>query len=167
MLSAVSLAKQTMNASRSSAKSHNSRLSGYFCRKDTTTLSIVNETKGSLSRELITTSNALLLAKIKNAILGKKYELSIAYLNPAKAKKLNANYRGKDYATDVLSFPLSKKSGEIVLCPPIIKKKAVEFGMTTEKYNKFIVIHGMLHLKGYAHGSRMEQAEKLFLRRFS
>jgi probable rRNA maturation factor len=81
--------------------------------------------------------------------------------------KLNTAHRGKDYATDILSFPLSKKSGEIVLCPQIIKKKSAEFGMTEQKYNKFIVIHGMLHLKGYAHGSRMEQAEKLFLRRFS
>ncbi|MEN9582512.1 MAG: hypothetical protein RL641_466 [Candidatus Parcubacteria bacterium] len=123
------------------------------------TLSILNETKGKLPR--------LPFIDLKNAILGKTYELSIAYINPAKAKKLNIAHRGKDYATDVLSFPLSKKSGEIVLCPPIIKKKAAEFGMTLEKYNKFIVIHGMLHLKGYVHSSRMERAEKLFLRRFS
>lgn len=119
----------------------------------------MNETKGKLPR--------LPFLELKNAILGKKYELSIVYLNPAKAKKLNAAHRGKDYATDILSFPLSKNSGEIVLCPPVIKKKAPDFDMTVEKYNKFIVIHGMLHLKGYAHGSRMERAEKLFLRRFS
>jgi probable rRNA maturation factor len=123
------------------------------------TLDITNETKGKLP--------SLPFLDMKNAILGKSYELSIAYVNPAKAKKLNTGFRQKEYATDILSFPLSKKSGEIVLCPPVIKKKAAEFGMTEKKYNVFIVIHGMLHLKGYAHGSRMERAEKVYLRRFS
>lgn len=123
------------------------------------TLSIKNETKGKLP--------SLPFAQIKDAILGKKYELSITYLGLDKAKKLNTTYRQKNYATDILSFPLSKKSGEIILCPKIIEKKAKEFEMTPKIYNKFIVIHGMLHLKGYEHGSRMEKAEKLFLRRFS
>lgn len=123
------------------------------------TLSIINETKGKLPR--------LPFIELKNAILGKNYSLSIAYLNPTKAKKLNSEHRQKDYATDVLSFPYSKKTGELILCLKIIQKKALEFEMTEKKYNLFIVIHGMLHLKGYAHGSRMEQAEKLFLRRFS
>lgn len=123
------------------------------------TLELTNETKGKLQR--------LPFLDMKNAILGKKYELSIVYIHPIKAKKLNRTYRDKDYATDILSFPLSKKTGEIILCPVIIKKKATDFGMTLQKYNVYIVIHGMLHLKGYAHGSRMERAEKLFLRRFS
>ncbi|MBP6926230.1 MAG: rRNA maturation RNase YbeY [Candidatus Pacebacteria bacterium] len=123
------------------------------------TLSITNETKGKLPR--------LPFLDLKNAILGKKYELSIAYLNPTKAKKFNIAYRQKDYATDILSFPLTKTSGEIILCPKIVAKKAAEFGMTEKKYNVFIVIHGMLHLKGYEHGSRMERAEKVYLRRFS
>ncbi len=123
------------------------------------TLEITNETKGKLP--------SLPFLVIKNTILGKKYDLSIVYLNPAKAKKLNASFRQKDYATDILSFPLSKISGEIFLCPKIISKKAAEFGMTEKIYNKFIVIHGMLHLKGYEHSSRMEQAEKKFLKLFS
>ncbi len=123
------------------------------------TVEITNETKGKLPR--------LPFLDLKNAILGKKYELSIVYISTAKAKKFNQSFRQKDYATDILSFPLSKNSGEIILCPKIIAKKAPEFGMTEKIYNKFIVIHGMLHLKGYEHSSRMEQAEKLFLRRFS
>ncbi len=127
------------------------------------TLSILNETKGKYRGKL----PRLPFVELKNAILGPKYELSIAYVNPAKAKKLNTAHRGKNYATDILSFPFSKKSGEMILCPQIIKKKAAEFGQTVQKYNTFIVIHGMLHLKGYEHSSRMERAEKLFLRRFS
>lgn len=123
------------------------------------TIEITNETKGKLP--------SLPFLELKNAILGKKYSLSIAYVSPAKMKKMNSTTRGKDYATDILSFELSKTSGEIILCPKIIEKKAPDFGMTIKKYNLFIVIHGMLHLKGYAHGSRMERAETLFLRRFS
>ena len=123
------------------------------------TLSITNETKGKLPR--------LPFLDLKNAILGKKYEQNIAYLTQNKTKKFNIAYRQKDYATDILSFPLTKTSGEIILCPKIVAKKAAEFGMTEKKYNVFIVIHGMLHLKGYEHGSRMERAEKVYLRRFS
>lgn len=123
------------------------------------TLQISNETKGKLPR--------LPFLDMKNAILSKKYELSIVYISPAKMKKMNAAHRGKDYATDILSFPLSKTSGEIFLCSKAIAKKAPEFDMTEKKYNVFIVIHGLLHLKGYDHSSRMERAEKLYLRRFS
>ncbi len=123
------------------------------------TLELTNETKGKLP--------SLPFLDMKDAILGKKYELSIAYVGLAKAKRLNTEHRQKDYATDILSFPYSKTSGEIILCPKIIAKKAAEFDMTEKKYNVFIVIHGMLHLKGYAHGSRMERAEKTFLRRFT
>lgn len=123
------------------------------------TVAISNETKGKLP--------SLPFVHLKNDILGKKYSLSIVYVSPAKMKKLNAAHRGKDYATDILAFELTPTSGEIILCPSAIAKKAPEFGMTEKKYNLFIVIHGMLHLKGYAHSSRMERAEKLFLHRFS
>lgn len=124
-----------------------------------TIVEITNETKGKLP--------SLPFLELKNEILGKKYSLSIAYVSPAKMKKMNAQTRGKDYATDILSFELSKTSGEIIICPKAIEKKAPDFDMTIKKYNLFIVIHGMLHLKGYAHSSRMERAETLFLRRFS
>ncbi len=122
-------------------------------------LTIKNETKGKLPR--------LPFLELKEAILGKSYELSIVYVSPAKMKKLNMQHRGMDYATDILSFPLGKKSGEMILCSSAIAKKAPKFGMTEKKYNVFIVIHGLLHLKGYDHGSRMERAETVYLRRFS
>ncbi len=123
------------------------------------TLTILNTTKGKLPR--------LPFLDMKNAMLGTGYSLSLVYVTQAKMKKLNGAHRGHDYATDILSFPLTKKSGEIFICQKIVHKKAVDFDMTIKKYNVFIVIHGMLHLKGYDHGSRMDKAEKIFLRRFS
>lgn len=117
-------------------------------------LSISNETKGKLT--------SLPFLNLKNDILGKKYFLSIAFVSPAKSRKLNRTYRGKDKPTNVLSFSLSKYSGEIVLCPDIIKNEAKNFDRTYEKFLGFLVIHGMLHLKGLDHGSIMEKQERKY-----
>ncbi len=57
--------------------------------------------------------NNLPFEKIKDDILGKKYELSIVLVGKKRGRTLNKKYRNKDYATDVLSFEISKNSGEI------------------------------------------------------
>ncbi len=115
-------------------------------------LSISNQTKGSLPR--------LPLASIKEDILGEKYFLSVAFVSPATSKKLNKTWRGKDKATNVLSFALSKNSGELVLCPSVIKKETKKFERNFKELLGFLVIHGMLHLKGMLHGSIMEEQER-------
>ncbi|MBI2630891.1 rRNA maturation RNase YbeY [Candidatus Nomurabacteria bacterium] len=107
-------------------------------------------------------------SKIKNDILGKDYSLSMAYVSEKKSRELNKKWRGKDRATNVLSFALSKNLGELILCKAVIKKEAKE-----KKYDRnfqnllgFLVIHGMLHLKGLEHGKKMEQLEKLYCKKF-
>lgn len=100
-----------------------------------------------------------LFLRIKNEVLGKKYELGIVFVGKKLGKSLNKKYRGKDYATDILSFPLEKNEGEIFLQPEVLTKKAKEFGRKPENYLVFLVIHGLFHLKGMAHGSRMESEE--------
>ena len=91
--------------------------------------------------------------KLKNKILGKKYELSLVFCKNALSRKLNRTYRGKDKPTNVLAFPLSKNSGEIFI--------------NTSKLEGFstlhLFIHGALHLKGMKHGSRMSEAEQKLL----
>ncbi|MBI3888620.1 rRNA maturation RNase YbeY [Candidatus Nomurabacteria bacterium] len=104
--------------------------------------------------------------KIKNDILGKKYSLSIAYVNQKTSKELNKKYRGKNKPTNILSFPLLKNKGEIVLCPDIIKKEAKNFGRTFPKFLGFLVIHGMLHLDGMEHGSTMEEREAKYDKKY-
>jgi probable rRNA maturation factor len=100
--------------------------------------------------------------KLKNEILGKKYDLSIVFVDEKKSKEINKKYRNKNKATNILSFPLRKNMGEIILCPVIIKKEAKKFGKTFDQFLGFLVIHGMLHLDGMEHGSRMEEREKFY-----
>lgn len=104
---------------------------------------------------------------MKESVLGKSYELSISFIGASKMRKINREFRQKDYATDILSFALTKNSGELLIHLPKVKKNAPLFDRTFEKHLKFLVIHGMLHLKGMAHGSRMESMEKKFAKIFS
>ncbi|MFA4975097.1 MAG: rRNA maturation RNase YbeY [Candidatus Paceibacterota bacterium] len=100
--------------------------------------------------------------KIKQDILGKEYSLSIAFVSEKKSREINKKYRKIDKPTNVLSFALHKDVGEIVLCKSVIKKELKKFGRTLPQLVGFLVIHGMLHLKGMEHGSIMEEAEKKY-----
>src|SRR3989344_3309874 len=127
--------------------------------------SIINKTKGKLP--------SLPFVKIKNDILGKNYSLSVAFVEKNKSREINKKYRNKNKATNVLSFSLRKNEGELVLCPSVIrgevkeKNKSLHLGSTLksetfEKWLGFLVIHGMLHLKGMEHSSTMDRAEKKY-----
>jgi len=105
------------------------------------------------------------IEEINNDILGKDYDLSFAFISKEEIKKINKKYRGKNEPTDILSFPLSKNSGEILICRDIAKAKAPKFGMTFENYLLFLVIHGCLHLKGLKHGVKMEKYELTYYSR--
>ena len=109
--------------------------------------SITNKTKSALPR--------MPFAKIKTATLGKDYSLSLVFIGKEKSSKLNFAYRGKNKPANILSFSLDKKTGEIFICPAIAKKEVVS-----------LFIHGLLHLKGMSHGSRMEKAEAKIRRKF-
>jgi probable rRNA maturation factor len=97
---------------------------------------------------------------IKNFVLGEKFELSLVFIGDKVSKNLNKKYRGKDKPTDILSFPLSKKSGEIFINLKRTKTEAKKFERGFENFVLFLFIHGLLHLKGMDHGSKMENAEK-------
>ncbi len=77
---------------------------------------------------------------IKEKILGKKYDLSIAFVTPQKAQSINMSQRNKDYVPNTLSFSLSKDSGEIILCKSMLQQEYREFGMTYDNYIIFILI---------------------------
>jgi probable rRNA maturation factor len=113
---------------------------------------ITKLTKGTLPR--------VPFAVLKEKILGKTYELSLVIADIKHMKKMSTEHKGDDTHTNVLSFPLSKTSGELFICPQAIKKEAPDFGHSYEKHLKYIVIHGMLHLAGMTHGSKMEGEEK-------
>jgi probable rRNA maturation factor len=104
--------------------------------------------------------------KVKNDILGKRYELSFSFVSKSKIKALNKIYRKKNEPTDILSFSLDKNSGEILICKEIAKIKAPKFDMTLTDYLLFLVIHGNFHLKGMQHSSKMERYELAYYSRY-
>jgi len=104
--------------------------------------------------------------EIKEAMLGKKYELSLVFASETALRTLNREYRGKDTPTDILSFPISKTSGEIFICLDEAKREARKFGRNFENFVGFLFIHGLAHLEGFRHGSRMETQEKKFRGKF-
>lgn len=117
------------------------------------TLSITqNGRKGKLPR--------LPFLNMKNEVLGPAYELSLVFTTPEHTHELNKTHRGKDYPTDILSFPLSENSGEIFIDMETAKTEAAKFGRELENFIGFLFIHGLFHLKGLDHGSTMEKAEK-------
>src|SRR3990170_1497796 len=104
--------------------------------------------------------------KLKNDILGKQYSLSMTCVSEKQSREINKKYRKKDKATNVLSFSLRKDEGEIILCPAVIKREAKSFSKTFNQFLSFLVIHGMLHLKGMKHSSTMERAEKFYSKKY-
>ena len=103
---------------------------------------------------------------ICKAIVGPRYELSLAFVSPTTARTINRFARGKKYAPNVLSFPLSKISGEIIICPAVAKKQAKGYNLTPDAFIGKLFIHGLFHLKGMRHGSRMESEERRIARKF-
>lgn len=120
--------------------------------------SLINKTKGKLPR--------LPFELLKEDILGKKYSLSIAFVSGKESQNINKKYRNKDKPTNILSFLLGKNSGEIIMCPALIKKEAKNFDRTFSQFLGFLVIHGMLHLKGLEHSSTMEELEEKYDKKY-
>lgn len=122
------------------------------------TTSVINKTKSKLP--------SLPFVEMKNKILGSSYELSISFVTKKESQILNNSYRNKDYPTNILSFELTKKSGELIIQPSIVKRDARNFDMDYKNFLSFLLIHGMLHLKGMQHGSTMEKQEARFKKIF-
>lgn len=104
--------------------------------------------------------------RIKNFVLGKEYDLSLVFIGRTLSRRLNKKYRGKDKPANVLSFPLSSQSGEIFIDSAQAKKDAPSFNVSHHQFIARLFIHGLFHLKGFAHGSRMEKGEEKVQKRF-
>lgn len=121
---------------------------------------ITNKTRASFPR--------LPVLEIKNEILGEDYDLSLACVSARESSALNKKYRGKDNPTNILSFPFDRQHGEIILCPEVIRREAEtkKFGRAYRELMGFLVIHGMLHLKGARHSSKMERVEEKYDKKY-
>ena len=96
---------------------------------------------------------------IKDDVLGKNYELSLVFIGSTLSRRLNRELRGKDKPANVLSFPLTKKSGEIFIDVGHATKQAHLFDETPKQFIVHLFIHGLYHLKGMDHGDKMDNAE--------
>jgi rRNA maturation RNase YbeY len=94
------------------------------------------------------------------------WDISLVFIGPKKARALNKKLRNKDYAPQVLSYVVGKKSGEIFICLAEAKKQASSFCLTPSAYCLLLFIHGALHIKGWAHGVTMEKCEQKLLARY-
>lgn len=104
--------------------------------------------------------------KIADFALGKNYELSLVFIGPKKMRELNFKFRQKDKSTNILSFPLSKNEGEIFICPAVAKDEIKIVKRPIAEYLKYLFIHGITHLKGFDHGSKMEKEENKIREKF-
>lgn len=104
-------------------------------------------------------------------------ELGVAVVGEAESRRLNARFRGRNDATNVLSFaaaealhPGSGSLGELVICPRVLRVEARAQDKTLEAHWAHLVVHGTLHLLGYDHARasdarRMERREIEVLKR--
>jgi probable rRNA maturation factor len=108
-------------------------------------------------------------------------EIGVSVVGPAESRRLNAQFRGRDKPTNVLSFPVAKLPtvagndeprplGDLVICPQVLRTEAREQKKSLRAHWAHLVVHGSLHLIGYDHerdadADRMERREIAVLRR--
>jgi probable rRNA maturation factor len=102
-------------------------------------------------------------AALRGARRRKPAELSIRIVDTDEGQALNRDYRGKDYATNVLSFPAELPPGmnlpligDLAICAPVVIREAAEQGKAARDHWAHLTVHGVLHLLGHDH---LEEAE--------
>lgn len=95
------------------------------------------------------------------AALACEAEITVRVVEQEEGRSLNQGYRGKDYATNVLTFDYAREPvvmADLVLCAPVVAAEAVQQGKTLEAHYAHLLVHGVLHAQGYDHEDD-EQAE--------
>ncbi|PMS21172.1 rRNA maturation RNase YbeY [Trinickia dabaoshanensis] len=108
-------------------------------------------------------SRALVASWIKAALMADG-ELTVRLVDADEGRVLNRTYRGKDYATNVLTFAYAESeddpvSGDLVLCCPVIEREAAEQGKPLVAHYAHMIVHGTLHAQGYDHEDDDEAQE--------
>lgn len=102
---------------------------------------------------------------VKAALLAPA-QITLRFVDAAEGKDLNRNYRGKDYATNVLTFAYTENEdsdttqADIILCTDVLQLEAAEQEKSVEEHAAHLVVHGVLHAQGYDHESD-EEAEEM------
>ena len=118
--------------------------------------------------------------RILEALKIDNWEVSVLLCNDPVIRELNRSYRGKDEATDVLSFALfadgtqndysgaetygTITAGDIVISMETLERQAAEFNISCEEELKRLMIHGILHLTGMDHTSNEPEEEEMLIK---
>jgi probable rRNA maturation factor len=98
------------------------------------------------------------------AALNGNAEVTVRFVDTRESRTLNRDFRGKDHATNVLAFPYEQTglncTGDIVLCMPILLREARAQRKPWRAHCAHLVVHGLLHLQGYAH-EKDREAQKM------
>jgi probable rRNA maturation factor len=113
----------------------------------------------------------ILVRRWSGAALARGARVTVRYVGEAAARRLNREYRGKDYATNVLTFVYDAKplAGDIVICAPVVAREARRQGKNVAHHHAHLLVHGLLHLQGFDHerskaeAARMERRERAIL----
>ena len=119
---------------------------------------ILRQTKGRIP--------TLPFVEVKEAILGKKYDLSLTFPTLDLAEELHIKWKKKTGPVNILSFPLDQNEGEIILTLSQARKEAKNYDRNYRDHLIFLFIHGCLHLKGMTHGAKMEKEERFYCKKF-
>lgn len=113
-------------------------------------------------------------ATLKHEEFFRDAEVSVTFTDDAYIRTLNAEYRKKDAATDVLSFPIYEKGepyttpdtpvllGDIVISLERAKEQGEKIGNTLEEEVSFLTVHSTMHLLGYDHETSQEDEDEMF-----
>jgi probable rRNA maturation factor len=112
------------------------------------------------------------LRRWARAALERDADVTLRFVGAREGRALNARWRARDYATNVLTFvydDVVPLAGDIVLCVPVLRREALALGKSARAHCAHLVVHGMLHLQGYDHDTQagaaaMEARETAILR---
>jgi len=111
------------------------------------------------------------LRRWAKAALHRDATVTLRYVPESEGRRLNREFRGKDYATNVLTFIYSAKplEGDVVICAPVVAREAKAQGKRIAAHHALLLVHGLLHLQGldherHAEAERMERRERRIVR---
>ncbi len=99
------------------------------------------------------------VARWIRAALAAPGEITVRIVGAEEGRTLNREYRGKDYATNVLTFDYERAPlvlADLVLCAPVVAQEALEQGIALQAHYAHLLVHGTLHAQGFDHETKAE-----------
>ena len=104
------------------------------------------------------------VARWIRAALDAPGEIAVRIVDEDEGRALNRDYRGKDYATNVLTFDYAREPlvhADLVLCAPVVEREARELGLPPADHYAHLLVHGTLHAQGWDHETGEADAQAM------